>query len=179
MTSPSPSSPLTGGCQCGAVRFRAESLGRASICHCRMCQKAFGSFFGPLVTAHGLVWTRGAPARFRSSNKVVRGFCAACGTPLTYEPDGFDAVEVAIGAFDEPRAIPPVIAVGLEGRMPWFDTLADLPGRPPGNEAAIAAFFAGLVPTQHPDHDTAVWPPAADNSDLPTRDGSENPETDR
>ena len=36
-----------GGCQCGAVRFSVGRLGRGSICHCRMCQKAFGSFFGP------------------------------------------------------------------------------------------------------------------------------------
>ncbi|MET0640383.1 MAG: GFA family protein, partial [Hyphomicrobium sp.] len=41
----------TGGCQCGAVRFRVEGeLGDASVCHCRMCQKAFGSFYAPLVT---------------------------------------------------------------------------------------------------------------------------------
>ena len=65
---------FSGGCQCGAIRFRAETVGRASICHCRMCQKAFGSFFGPLVTTHDLVWTRGAPAWFQSSNKVRRGF---------------------------------------------------------------------------------------------------------
>ena len=40
----------TGGCQCGAVRYslRAARLG-SRICHCRMCQKAFGGFFGPLV----------------------------------------------------------------------------------------------------------------------------------
>jgi hypothetical protein len=43
--------PRTGGCQCGAVRFRINGrLGRASICHCRMCQKQFGSFFSALVT---------------------------------------------------------------------------------------------------------------------------------
>jgi hypothetical protein len=151
--------PLTGGCQCGAVRFAAERLGRASICHCRMCQKAFGGAFGPLVTAHGLAWTRGAPRHFRSSNKVRRGFCAGCGTPLTYEVDGFAAIEVAIGAFDDAAAIVPAIQVGAESRLPWFGTLAGLPGRPADNQAAVEALFAGLVSYQHPDHDTAVWPP--------------------
>ncbi len=34
----------SGGCQCGAVRFRGSRFGRSSICHCRMCQKAFGGF---------------------------------------------------------------------------------------------------------------------------------------
>ena len=68
--------PITGGCQCGAVRYRCEGFGRASICHCRMCQKAFGAFYGPLVTGKGLVWTRGEPSWFQSSNKVRRGFCA-------------------------------------------------------------------------------------------------------
>ncbi len=79
---------ITGGCQCGAVRYRIEKLGRATICHCRMCQKAFGAFYGPLVTGHGLTFTRGEPSWFRSSNKVRRGFCGACGTPLIYDWGG-------------------------------------------------------------------------------------------
>ena len=74
--------PLTGGCQCGAVRFRVERLGRGSICHCRMCQKAFGAFYGPLITGFGVDWTRGAPKRFRVPTRSRRGFCAECGTPL-------------------------------------------------------------------------------------------------
>ena len=44
----------SGGCQCGAVRFRVEgALGDASICHCRMCQKASGNFYQPLVSVRG------------------------------------------------------------------------------------------------------------------------------
>jgi hypothetical protein len=149
---------LTGGCQCGAVRFAIEEgLGRASICHCRMCQKAFGNAFGPLVTARGLVWTRGAPRYFRSSNKVRRGFCGDCGTPLCYEPDGFHP-EIAIGALDHPERVPPVIQVSLESRLPWTATLPALPTRSAAEAAKVAPFFDGIVSLQHPDHDTDRWP---------------------
>lgn len=123
-----------------------------------MCQKAFGGHYGPLVTAKGLVWTRGEPKRFRSSNKIRRGFCAACGTPLTYEPDGYPHVEVALGAFDCPAEIRPEIQVGVESRMPWFHELAGLPGRAPDQQAKAEGFFAEIVSYQHPDHDTAEWP---------------------
>jgi hypothetical protein len=141
------------------VRFAAASLGRASICHCRMCQKAFGNVCGPLVTAKGLTWTRGAPKHFQSSNRVRRGFCADCGTPLTYEYD--DAVELAIAAFDRPAAIAPVIQLSRETRLPWFDTLPGLPTRSEAEATKVADFYASIVSYQHPDHDTAVWPPAA------------------
>ena len=41
----------SGGCQCGAVRFRVDGeLGRPSVCHCRMCQKAFAAPYAALVT---------------------------------------------------------------------------------------------------------------------------------
>ncbi|MFS2045522.1 GFA family protein, partial [Stenotrophomonas geniculata] len=82
----------SGGCQCGAIRFQARgALTDSSICHCRMCQKAFGAYYAPLVSVRGVQfsWTRGQPRYFQSSNVVRRGFCADCGTPLTYEaPDG-------------------------------------------------------------------------------------------
>ena len=99
----------TGGCQCGAVRFRVEGvLTDSSICHCRMCQKAFGAYYAPLVSTRGaeLTWTRGQPKTFRSSNFASRGFCEHCGTPLTYEaPDG---IAIAAGACDDPTLLPPV-----------------------------------------------------------------------
>jgi hypothetical protein len=143
---------LSGGCQCGAIRFAiAENgLGRASICHCRMCQKAFGAFFGPLVSAPGLRWTRGEPKHFQSSNRAKRGFCPECGTPLTFEPDD-GPVEVAIGAFDHPGAIRPVIQHDLAARLPWLDSLSDLPVRSSEEAAAVAGYYASIVSRQHPD----------------------------
>ena len=147
----------TGGCQCGAVRFRAESVGRATICHCRMCQKAFGAFYGPLVTGHGLAWTRGAPKHFTSSDLARRGFCAECGTPLTYEVDG--GIELAIGAFDNPALVAPVLQVNLTDKQPFTDALAALPVRQ-GQEQDVADMrYANVTSYQHPDHDTAEWPP--------------------
>jgi hypothetical protein len=148
-----------GGCQCGAVRFEVTGpLGRASICHCRMCQKAFGSFYAPLVTVSygSLRWTRGEPARFQSSNHVRRGFCAACGTPLTYETP--DDLGVAIGAFDDPASIVPTIQYGTEAKLPYVDRLHELPGRDTMEDVSNAPFLGDLHSYQHPDHDTAVWP---------------------
>lgn len=150
----------SGGCQCGAARFRVEgALGRASVCHCRMCQKAFGAFYAPLVNVGDakLVWTRGEPRRFRSSNHVRRGFCAECGTPLTYEaPDG---VALAIGAFDEPSSLAPAVQFGVEAKLPFVDGVPGLPQRDTSADTGDAAFLHSVVSFQHPDHDTAEWPP--------------------
>ncbi|BDA83857.1 aldehyde-activating protein [Aureimonas sp. SA4125] len=145
----------TGGCQCGAVRFRIDgALGRASICHCRMCQKAFGSFYAPLVAFDWKTqaWTRGAPAYFQSSNHVRRGFCAACGTPLTYEAPTGPAL--AIGAFDDAEAIAPEIQFGTEAKLAYVDRLAALPARGTMDDEEDHDMLTTLVSYQHPDHDT-------------------------
>ena len=152
---------LTGGCQCGAVRFRAERLGRAAICHCRMCQKQFGSFYGPFVTGLGVVWTRSAPKYFHSSNMGRRGFCADCGTPLTFEMG--DDMELAIGALDDPRLAAPVLQVNPNDKLPFVDAIAALPTRPVSEKAPLDARVPGFVNYQHPDHDTAVWPPTGES----------------
>jgi hypothetical protein len=150
----------SGGCQCGAVRFRVEgALGDASVCHCRMCQKAFGALYAPLagVGSAKLTWTRGAPKKFQSSNAVVRGFCEKCGTPLTYEaPDG---IALAIGAFDDPTDFAPKVQWGTEAKLPYVDGIANLPQRATLEDPNAAPFLKTLVSYQHPDHDTDVWPP--------------------
>jgi hypothetical protein len=154
------STAYSGGCQCGAVRFRVEgTLGDASICHCRMCQKAAGNFYLPLVSVRGakLTWTRGVPKRFQSSNFAWRGFCGSCGTPLFYEaPDG---VALAIGAFDDPSSIAPAIQWGVEAKLPYVDGIPTLPGRDTMEDQDASSFLHKIVSYQHPDHDTDRWPP--------------------
>ncbi len=79
---------ITGGCQCGAVRYRVDGeLTWAHVCHCRMCQKASGNYFMALANAQKdeFVVTRGEISWFRSSDPVRRGFCKDCGTPLIFE----------------------------------------------------------------------------------------------
>ena len=146
---------FTGGCQCGAVRFRVDGeAGEVSICHCRMCQKATGGFFGPYVgvKTSELVWTRGERKRFQSSNKVWRGFCEACGTPLTWE-HAAGLMSVAVGVLDDPAAVTFTEQLGSESKLPCFETLADLPVHEP-TEPRAAAHLASIVSLQHPDHDT-------------------------
>ena len=128
-------------------RAHVSERGQAAVSWSgRMCQKAFGGFYGPLVGAPGLRWTRGEPRRFRSSNSVRRGFCEDCGTPLTFEPDG-GSVDVAIGALDDPALAQPVIQLARASRLIWVDDLASLPW---GWEAVETAEHAKIVSRQHP-----------------------------
>lgn len=156
--------PLTGGCQCGAIRYRLNTFPKyPHICHCRMCQKAFGSFFAPLaggVLREDFEVTRGEIATFQSSDEAERGFCADCGTPLYFRYLTSKFVAASIGSLDHPERVKPTFQYGTEGRMPWFHELADLPGEATGDDKNEADRLARIKATnhQHPDHDTEHWP---------------------
>ncbi|MDH3747334.1 MAG: GFA family protein [Gammaproteobacteria bacterium] len=151
-----------GGCQCGAIRYRAMSLrDNSHVCHCRMCQKAMGNFFAALVGVplQDFAWTRGEAAVFRSSAHVERGFCSACGTPLFFRQDDGTHISMTIGSFDHPETIPLTYQYGMERKLPQVAQLADLPNNAtteeddPEEAAAIKRSNR-----QHPDHETDQWP---------------------
>ena len=80
------SETMTGGCQCGRVRYRVEIHNDdAYLCHCRMCQRATGGVFIAFknVKKADVIWER-EPESYASSPIANRGFCSACGTPLTF-----------------------------------------------------------------------------------------------
>ncbi len=146
---------LTGGCQCGAVRYLLTEPPRgANICHCRMCQKAGGAPFMAFtgVRQERFAFTRGAPAIYRSSDIAERGFCAACGTPLTYRLFGFDRISVTIGSLDRPDEAAPMRQLGVESALPWFAGLAALPASRT-EDWMKKINIAGAGSRQHPDDD--------------------------
>ncbi|MGI4731670.1 MAG: GFA family protein [Janthinobacterium lividum] len=119
---------MTGGCQCGRVRYRVEVADdEAYLCHCRMCQRATGGVAAALkqVPRAAVTWLGAEPDRYASSPIARRGFCAACGTPLTYEGNASDGLDLTVGSFDDPSTLRPVSHSGVESRHPaWLDTRA-------------------------------------------------------
>jgi hypothetical protein len=147
---------FTGGCQCGAVRYRliAEPTG-VNICHCRMCQKASG---GPFMAFGGVrlsefVIISGAITTFSSSDIAERGFCAQCGTPLTYRGLGSDRVSVTVGSLDDPGAVEPATQLGVESRVSWLVHSLSLPEIRTEQWLAKKK-IAAVHNHQHPDHET-------------------------
>lgn len=132
---------MTGGCQCGRVRYSA-TVGddTAYLCHCRMCQRATGGVSIALKTIAkaDVEWTR-EPDRHRSSPFARRGFCAVCGTPLTYESDDHAMLDLTVGSFDDPSRFEPVSHSGVESWHPaWLDT-SGLPTERTDQNARIVA----------------------------------------
>jgi hypothetical protein len=123
---------MTGGCQCGRVRYSAEVADDdAYLCHCRMCQRATGgvSIAFKNVKRDDVKWSR-EPDLYASSPIAKRGFCSSCGTPLTFEYEsGSTNIDLTVGSFDDPGRFRPTTQFGVESRHDgWLDT-RDLPAQ--------------------------------------------------
>jgi len=95
-------------------------------------------------------WTRGQPRLFDSSSIVTRGFCEACGTPLSFQFRDDKWLGFMLATLDEPDAVAPTRAFGKESKRTWFDGLHALP-LTPADEELPAALKEKLVSYQHGD----------------------------
>ncbi len=148
----SSSERLTGGCQCGALRYEwLKKPTHSSVCYCRMCQKASGQPFMGLTGGkiENLRWTRGTLSVFKSSNMAQRGFCKDCGTQLTYAFEGTGDISVAIGSLDDPEAMPPTRQFGVESKVSWVDGIHALPAET--SDSWLKDKAGRLVSNQHAD----------------------------
>lgn len=98
----------TGGCHCGAVRFRVRGpLRDVLICHCDDCRRIHGHLAAHsackwsdlvLTREDGLKW-------YASSRRARRAFCSECGSGLFYDMPSRDIVSICAGALDQPTGL--------------------------------------------------------------------------
>ena len=130
-TASAPAAPLTGGCLCGRHRYEARPEKREGYyCHCRMCQLAFGNTRATFINLRKdeVRWLGEPPSTYASSKIAERGFCARCGTPLSFAYLDSPRMDLSIGSFDDPRAIRPVSHFAIETRVENWHADDGLPG---------------------------------------------------
>ena len=122
--------PLTGGCQCGAVRYE---IGAAPLtvyaCHCADCQRQSGSAFALSLLAprDAVRVTQGAPAVWeRPGSQTTSGtpadcvFCLECGARLYNLPSRNRAIAVVKpGTLDDTSWLEPVGHIWTKSAQPW------------------------------------------------------------
>lgn len=132
----------TGGCFCGALRYRvtAAPLAKAQ-CHCRACTHISGgglNYF-MLIPPGGFAWEAGEAAEFmhpESARAVRRQFCATCGTHILTRRGGLEGVVLKVGTLDAPEVFGgPKIAIFCGEGQAWQtvpEGVQAFEGLPPG-----------------------------------------------
>lgn len=127
-----------GGCLCGAVRYRISgSPFAAEYCHCRMCQKSAGAVVVSWMDfrTEQLTWTVGKPSEYESSELVRRGFCAKCGSTLSFRDTRHpDYMTLAIASLDDPNLVKPTYHIYTDSQVKWLtidDDCKRFPQGPP------------------------------------------------
>ena len=129
---------LKGGCQCGAVRYEisGEPITTA-VCHCTTCRRANGA---PVVAwtmfaEDQVVFTEAKPKLYRPNNEVARGFCADCGTPVSFQADYIPGlIDITVGSLDDPESVSPAMHYWHSKHLGWVvfdDSLPRHPEFPP------------------------------------------------
>ena len=136
---------LTGGCTCGAVRFKLDAVPYdTGWCHCRVCQHVSGSAGMVFTTVPRKAFQieKGAErlGHFKSTAFGERGFCLDCGAPLTIHVDHqANEIDIAAGSLDDPDAVTPEFHVYVDEAPRWASIEDGLP-----QFAALRPFTRGL-----------------------------------
>ena len=142
--------PLTGGCQCGRVRYAAEAEPLTLYaCHCTECQRQSASAFGLSmpVLAEALRLTSARPKEWRrtadSGRTVACQFCGDCGTRLLHRPERNPAVvNLKPGTLDDTAWLDPLGHVWTKSAQPWLRQSLTGPLVFAGQPEDFAPFYA-------------------------------------
>ena len=117
---------IVGGCMCGAVRYESTSdAAMQASCYCRDCQRSTGSAFAPvlLVPKEAFKLTKGELKQYEvtgdSGNKVSRGFCANCGSPIMSLLSGMPFTAIKASSLDDPNQFKPTASIFVASAPAW------------------------------------------------------------
>lgn len=127
MTKPVEALESSGGCLCGAVRYKisTEPL-MVAICHCRHCRRQSGSAFSVVgVISNDAYHQQGETKVFRDTGDtglaVNRHFCGRCGSPIVSVADAFPGVTIVkAGTLDQPDRWVPTQEAYCASALPWL-----------------------------------------------------------
>lgn len=108
-----PGETRTGGCLCGAVRYRlTKPVHNIDACHCNMCRKHSGGIaLGLNVPDGGIEWSGEENIQtYQSSDWAERGFCKICGSGLfwrmTADGPAHGHLSLGAGSLDDMNGLP-------------------------------------------------------------------------
>ncbi|MBN8744642.1 MULTISPECIES: GFA family protein [Thiomonas] len=117
---------LTGGCLCGAIRYKCQGEPVFSgNCHCRDCQRTSGSAFTPAMFYPEIaVKIEGNPKSYEttadSGNKIWRLFCPSCGSQLFSKLEMLPGmIGLRAGTLDDPSAFHPKLDFYTSSAPTW------------------------------------------------------------
>jgi hypothetical protein len=128
------SSPVSGSCFCGAVRFEVDMPTLfCGHCHCSMCRRsngaAFVTWFAVPIEQLRLVQAE-ALVRHRSSDQGTRSFCGRCGSQLFCENGRHpERIDITLASMAGPIDRPPQAHLYYDSRAHWIDGAEELPKR--------------------------------------------------
>jgi hypothetical protein len=123
--------PLTGACECGAVRYEvADAFLYAANCHCSRCRAATGTAFKAfagierkklaITTGHDMLLSVGE----ENANNTR---CRVCGSLLFSVVRDGAFVHVAMGSLVDAPSIQPTEHIFVGSKAPWFEITDALP----------------------------------------------------
>jgi hypothetical protein len=122
---------IEGGCFCGFIAYRLDGEPEhRTCCHCSICRRTSGAPFVAWFTvpSESFRFTRGQPARLRSSEHGSRTFCPRCGTPLTFQSSRLpDEIDVTTCSLADPERFPPQDHTHTRSRLAWVELGDGLP----------------------------------------------------
>ena len=117
--------PLTGGCNCGAVRYEVtEPLVRASYCHCKRCQRRTGTAASaqahPAAGSFRIVPGEHELRSWKPPEGGEKWFCGQCGSAITaLNPSHPESIGIRLGTFDHDPGIRPSVRQFVAYAAPW------------------------------------------------------------